>query len=85
MKEFSDVAFDLGIREYSKTPVKTQFGWHVILVEGRRRAESPSMEQAMPQIRQEVTREIFNEALIQTLKKYDKINMSQRGIYYKGI
>lgn len=71
VKEFSDVAFDLGIKEYSKTPVKTQFGWHVILVEGRRRAESPSMEQAMPQIRQEVTREILNEALIELRSQAD--------------
>lgn len=61
--EFSDAAFALGVGEFSKAPVKTQFGWHVILVENRRRAEAPTMQQAMPQIRQEVTREVLTEVL----------------------
>ena len=61
--EFSTAAFAMNVGEFSKAPVKTQFGWHVILLENRRRAEVPSMQEAMPQIQQEVTREILSEVL----------------------
>lgn len=37
--EVSKVAFSLKPGEYSQTPVHTQFGWHVIKVEGRRPAQ----------------------------------------------
>lgn len=33
---FADAAFALAVGEYTKAPVKTQFGWHLILVEGRK-------------------------------------------------
>ncbi|MBH62278.1 MAG: peptidylprolyl isomerase [Alphaproteobacteria bacterium] len=61
--DFSDAAFALDVGDYSKTPVKTQFGWHVILVEERRRSEVPSMPHAMPKIQQEVTRQVLTEVL----------------------
>ena len=34
--EFANAAFALKKGEYTQTPVKTQFGWHVIKVEDRR-------------------------------------------------
>ncbi len=60
---FSEAAFAMAPGEFSRTPVKTRFGWHVILVEERRRAEVPSMEEAMPRIRQTVTAEVVAEVL----------------------
>ncbi|MBW3003197.1 peptidylprolyl isomerase [Candidatus Woesearchaeota archaeon] len=36
VKEFSDAAFELNIGEYTKEPVQTEFGWHVILREPRK-------------------------------------------------
>ena len=61
--EFSTAAFAMETGAFSKVPVKTQFGWHVILVEYRRRAEAPTLEQALPQLRQEITREILTEVI----------------------
>ncbi len=55
--EFSAAAFALKPGTYSTTPVKTQFGWHVIKVEERRSAPPKTLEQATPEIRQALIRE----------------------------
>ena len=54
--EFSAAAFALKPGSYSTTPVKTQFGWHVIKVEERRSAPPKTLEQATPEIRQALIR-----------------------------
>ncbi len=51
VKPFADVAFDLKPGTYSKEPLKTQFGWHVIKVEDRRTAEVPTFEEMEPRLR----------------------------------
>ena len=61
--EFSEAAFAMAPGEFSKAPVKTRFGWHVILVEKRRRAEAPTMREALPGIQQTITREVLAEVL----------------------
>ncbi len=38
VQEFEDAAFAQAVGTYSKTPVKTQFGYHVILVEDHKQA-----------------------------------------------
>lgn len=43
--EFSDAAFKLKPGTYTKEPVKTQFGWHVIKVEDKRDRKVPSLDQ----------------------------------------
>ena len=49
---FEAAAFTLAAGEYSKAPVQTQFGWHVILVEDKRTAEAPTYDALEPQLRQ---------------------------------
>ena len=49
---FEVAAFALAAGEYSKTPVQTQFGWHIILLEDKRTAEPPSYAELEPQLRQ---------------------------------
>ena len=49
---FEAAAFALAAGEYSKTPVQTQFGWHIILLEDKRTAEPPSYAELEPQLRQ---------------------------------
>ena len=63
VKEFSDAAFALPKGQYSKTPVKTQFGWHVIKVEDRRAAKPPSFEEAREQLSRDLAHEIIDAKL----------------------
>jgi peptidyl-prolyl cis-trans isomerase C len=52
---FSTAAFALKKGEYTKTPVQTQFGYHVILSEGTRTAPTPALADVQDQIRQTLT------------------------------
>lgn len=51
VKEFSAAASKLKEGSYTKKAVKTQFGWHIILLEDRRSIEAPSYETVKEQIR----------------------------------
>lgn len=59
--EFSEVAFALEVGEYTKEPVQTEFGWHVILVEDSRDTEPPSFEDSRPQLLQAEALKVFEE------------------------
>jgi peptidyl-prolyl cis-trans isomerase C len=72
VKEFADAAFALPVGQYTKTPVKTEFGWHVIKVEDRRAGKPPSFEEAQDQLRQDLARDII-EAKLQELRGAAKI------------
>ncbi len=49
--EFGEAAFSMKKGEYSQTPVKTQFGYHVILVEDSRDAKPLPLEKVEPQLK----------------------------------
>ena len=49
--EFAHAAFKLKKGEYTKTPVKTQFGYHVILVEDIRTAKPQPLKQIEKQLK----------------------------------
>jgi len=70
--EFADAAFSLPVGEYTKTPVKTEFGWHVIKVEDRRVGKPPSFEDAREELSQDLAHDII-EAKLQELRGAAKV------------
>lgn len=52
--EFSDAMKKLGKGQMTETPVKTQFGWHVIRLDDMREAQLPPFDQVKPQIVQQM-------------------------------
>jgi peptidyl-prolyl cis-trans isomerase C len=69
--EFSKVAFELEPGKISD-PVKSQFGWHVIKVEDKRKRKPPEFEQVKPQIETYVTRKAQAD-LVSKLRESAKI------------
>ena len=58
--------------EYTKDPVKSQYGWHVILLTDRRTKPAPKFEQMKDQIKDELTQELVT-AWLTDLHKAAKI------------
>jgi len=69
VKEFSDAAFSLKKGKYTTKPVKTQFGYHVILLEDKKAAGSVSLEEAKPSIEQSLKVKKFQESMKKLTKK----------------
>lgn len=62
--EFSEAMVKLGKGQMTETPVKSQFGWHIIRVDDVREAEMPKFEDVKPQLQQQMTQ--------QKLQKYQQ-------------
>ncbi|MFQ5487004.1 MAG: peptidyl-prolyl cis-trans isomerase [Gammaproteobacteria bacterium] len=61
---------------YTKTPVQTKFGWHVILLEATREVPPPPFEAAKEKIRSLLQNEMLARH-IETLRKQSKIEILQ--------
>ncbi len=59
--EFSKAAFAMNKGAYSKTPVKTEFGYHVILVEDIRASKPLELKDVEPQLKNMVTQQVIAE------------------------
>lgn len=62
---FEKAAFALGPGQYTKEPVQTQFGWHVIEVVEKRPQPLPKFDDVKDQLRQLVMREKYVELVRQ--------------------
>ncbi|MDO5102418.1 MAG: peptidylprolyl isomerase [Lautropia sp.] len=72
VKEFSDGMVALKKGEYTQAPIKSQFGYHVIMLDDVRDAEPPAFEQIRPQLQQQLERQKI-QALQDKLRASAKI------------
>lgn len=68
VKAFEDAAFALKKGAYTKVPVKSDFGWHVIQLDDRRSMQPPGFDDVRPQLEEEAAREA-GAAYVQDLRK----------------
>lgn len=54
VKEFSEAMVKLGKGKITETPVKTQFGYHIIRLDDVREAQLPKLEEIKPQVAQQL-------------------------------
>lgn len=63
VKPFADAVAEMEVGNFSTEPVKTQFGWHVILLEETRDAEVPPFDEVKPRLEAEVKRQMVLDKL----------------------
>ena len=63
MKPFGDAMVKLEKGKYTETPVQTQFGWHVILVEDVRPAKFPTFDEIKPQLTERMQEQAFSKSV----------------------
>lgn len=73
VKPFADAMVKLEKGKYSKEPVKSDFGYHVILLEDSRNLTPPPFEQLKPQLTQRANQQKI-EQLIEELRGKAKVN-----------
>ena len=77
--EFETATQALKAGEVTKTPVKSQFGFHVIKLEEKRKQPVPTLDQVKDQVRQAVVGEVFT-AELDALKKAAKIEIDEAAL-----
>lgn len=77
--EFEAAAFVLKAGEFTKEPVKTQFGYHVIKVEEVRDAPLPTFESTKEQFRQLLLTEAYAKAVKAARETY-KVEVLDKGL-----
>lgn len=78
--EFADAAFKLKKDTYTTTPVKTQFGYHVILVKDKKPAGTVALKDIKAQIEQNLKLKKFQEEVKkegEELRKKAKVELSK--------
>jgi parvulin-like peptidyl-prolyl isomerase len=76
--EFSEAADKLKKDEYTKKPVKTQFGYHIIYLEDRKEAGTKKLEEVEESIREKLSNDEFANFIkteSEKLKKSAKIEL----------
>ena len=69
---FSEAVVKLGKDKYTKTPVKTQFGWHIIFLREDSRAQTPPpLETVKEQLMTYLQRKKV-QYMVETLRKQGK-------------
>lgn len=82
--EFEAAAFALEPGSYTKEPVKTQFGYHIILAEEVRDVPLPTFEQAKSQLQQLVLTEKYTAA-IQSAREEQKVEILDESLVLPSV
>lgn len=72
--EFEKAAYELEIGKFTQKPVKTQFGYHIIMVEDEREREKPTFEEVKEQLTSQLRQAATAEA-IQELRKNSEVTI----------
>ncbi|OPB31247.1 peptidylprolyl isomerase [Bartonella sp. AR 15-3] len=72
VKSFEEAAFNLKVGEYTKKPIESPFGWHVIKIEDRRLKQPPVFDDVKEVLRTQLIRERY-QTLITDLRS--KVNV----------
>ncbi len=73
VKPFAEALTKLKKGEYTKAPVKTDFGYHVIQLDDSRALTPPPFEQVKPQLQQRASQQKI-DALVRDLRAKAKVN-----------
>ncbi|WP_417687857.1 peptidylprolyl isomerase [Roseibium sp.] len=60
---FEEATLKLEKGAFTKEPVETQFGWHVILLEDKRQQEKPAFEAVSANLRQQLIRDLYTKTM----------------------
>jgi len=77
VKAFADAAFSMKVGEVSSTPVKTEFGYHIIKVEDKRKSSPPPIAEVKDQITNQLGQELTNDEVksLEAKAKIEKFNI----------
>jgi peptidyl-prolyl cis-trans isomerase C len=78
-KPFSDAALALKKGEYTKTPVQSQFGWHVIMLEDSRSPQVSLLEQMKERVRNSMQQKMSQD-FINSLKTAGKVEIKDQNL-----
>jgi peptidyl-prolyl cis-trans isomerase C len=74
VKSFSEAAFATPVGSFTSKPIKTQFGWHIIKVENKRKPISKSFDEIKTQLREKIIIDLVYK-VISKLRKTAKIKI----------
>lgn len=69
VKPFSAAMIKLEKGKYTETPVKSDFGYHVIMLDDTRELKLPSFEEAKPQLGQRMQQQLVEKHIAELLSK----------------
>lgn len=73
-KELDDVVASLKPGAFSEEPVKSDFGWHILKVEGKRDAKVPAFDEVKGELRTLMTEEALG-TILQDLRTKSKVEL----------